>query len=379
MALASERREYILATVRAHGTVRLADLVERLGVTAVTVRRDVTILADRGLVTRVHGGVTLPYRSPGSGADARAFHGGSFSHRGPSDQAFVGMVVPTVEYYWPAVVQGAHSAVVSAGGRLVLRSSAYDAAEDRRQVSGLLARGVRSLIVAPTNTGDAGQDLLRWLGTLDVPVVLVERLPPPALPTLPLDAATTAHGLGAGLAVRHLVTLGHRRIAFITARFSPTTQALRAGWQDTTASLDLPSHDGLAHDVPPYGSSGWADAYDATLRACREAGATALFVHSDREAIGLVERAHEHGLTVPDDLAVITYDDEVAAAADPPLTAVRPQKHRLGVVAAEMALAHATDPVERPVHRVQLWPNLIVRASCGGTAPQTERTSPRAT
>ncbi|MGV9908019.1 substrate-binding domain-containing protein [Streptomyces tendae] len=112
-----------------------------------------------------------------------------------------------------------------------------------------------------------------------------------------------------------------------------------------------------------------------TLRGCREADATALFVHSDSEAIGLIERAHEHGLGVPDDLAVITYDDEVAAAADPPLTAVRPQKHRLGVLAAEMTLARASDPVERPVHRVELWPTLVVRESCGGTAPVPARVS----
>lgn len=54
----------------------------------------------------------------------------------------------------------------------------------------------------------------------------------------------------------------------------------------------------------------------------------------------------------------------------PPLTAVRPPKHRLGSVAAEMALARMADPTERPVHRVQLWPTLVVRASCGaaGTA-----------
>ncbi|MGW4839075.1 substrate-binding domain-containing protein [Streptomyces globisporus] len=107
--------------------------------------------------------------------------------------------------------------------------------------------------------------------------------------------------------------------------------------------------------------------YDTTLRSCREAGATALFVHSDGEAVGLVERAHEHGLAVPEDLAVITYDDEVSA--DPPLTAVRPQKHRLGVPAAETALARAVEPVERPLHRAELWPNLIIRASCGGITP----------
>ncbi|MYR46096.1 DeoR family transcriptional regulator, partial [Streptomyces sp. SID5910] len=193
MALAAERQKFLLAIVREQGSARLADLVERLGVTAVTVRRDITTLADRGLVMRVHGGVTLPHRGPG--ADERPQHRSVLAHGRFPEQAFVGMVVPTVEYYWPAVIQGAQSAVAAAGGRLVLRASAYDATEDRRQVTGLLDRGVRTLLVAPTNTGDAGQDLLRWLGTLNVPVVLVERLPPPTLPTLPLDAATTAHSL----------------------------------------------------------------------------------------------------------------------------------------------------------------------------------------
>lgn len=164
------------------------------------------------------------------------------------------MVVPTVEFYWPPVIQGAQSAVAAAGGRLALRGSAYDAAEDRRQVSALLDRGARTLLIAPTTTGEAGLDLLRWLGSLTVPVLLVERLPPPALPTLPLDAVTTAHSLGAGLAVRHLVTLGHHRIAFITARFSPTTKALLEGWRETVASLGLPGSEDLEFDVPAYGS-----------------------------------------------------------------------------------------------------------------------------
>jgi DNA-binding LacI/PurR family transcriptional regulator len=90
-----------------------------------------------------------------------------------------------------------------------------------------------------------------------------------------------------------------------------------------------------------------------------------LLVHADREAIGVLERAQDKGMHVPDDLAVASYDDEVAAASDPPLTAVRPQKHRLGALAAELALARVGDPVDRPVHRIVLWPTLAVRESCG--------------
>src|SRR5687768_14639216 len=133
--LAARRQELILAEVRRHGTVRLATLVERLGVSAVTVRRDVTALADRGLVLRVHGGITLPYRGlPGEQGPVTAPH------------SRVGMVVPSVEYYWPHVIQGAQATVAAAGGRLLLRASSYDPAEDRRQVSRLLERGVHSLL-----------------------------------------------------------------------------------------------------------------------------------------------------------------------------------------------------------------------------------------
>ncbi|GAB2596642.1 substrate-binding domain-containing protein [Streptomyces capparidis] len=365
VSLARQRHELILAAVRRHGTVRLADLVEQLGVSAVTVRRDVTALADQGLVLRLHGGITLPYRGPDAPAP-----GGHRSAFGPTAEgALVGMVVPSVEYYWPQVMQGAQTAVAAAGGRLVMRASAYDPAEDRRQIGKLLERGVRVLLVAPTTTGAAGLDLLRWLGGLPVPVVLVERLPPPELPTLPLDAATTAHALGAGLAVRHLVTLGHRRIALVTSRSSPTSLALRAGWRETVASLALPGHDHLDIEVPAYGTPGWTRAYDEVLARCRDAGVRALLVHSDHEAIGMVERARDQGVAVPGELAVVSYDDEVASASDPPLTAVRPNKHRLGALAAELALARAADSGSRPVHRVQLWPTVIVRDSCGAGRP----------
>lgn len=359
----------ILAAVRKHGMVRLSDLVAQLGVTAVTVRRDVTLLADRGLVQRVHGGIALPHRSQTQ--PAREGVPGPY---GPmATRALVGMVVPSVEYYWPPVIQGAQTAVAAADGRLVMRASRWDdPAEDRRQVSALLERGVQALLVAPTTTGDAAMEVLRWLGSLTVPVILVERQPPRELPTLALDAARTAHSLGAGLAVRHLVTLGHDRVALITTRQSPTSRALRTGWQDAVDTLGLPSHVGLDMEVPSYGAPGWAKAYTGVLERSRDLGVRALLVHSDREAIGLIEGGRDLGISVPGDLAVVTYDDEIGAASDPPLTALRPQKHRLGRIAAELALSKLADVSgEWPVHRIELWPNVIVRESCG-TVPRPE-------
>ncbi|TQM02903.1 substrate-binding domain-containing protein [Pseudonocardia kunmingensis] len=363
MRLSAERRELILAAVRTRGTVRLSELVGELGVSPVTLRRDVTALADSGLVTRVHGGITLPRR-----AGAASEQGPPRSAVGPlASRVLVGMVVPSVDYYWPAVVQGAQTALAAAGSRLALRGSSYDATQDRRQVARLLERGVQSLLVAPDTTGRAGAELLRWLGGLPLPVALVERLPPPELPTLALDAATTDHALGAGLGVRHLATLGHRRVGLVVARPSPTSRAVRRGWRTAVEQLGL-AQDGVPDlDVPSYGQPGWAEAFDDVLDRCHDGAVRALLVHSDREAIGILERARDRDVAVPGELAVVSYDDEVASASDPPLTAVRPDKHRLGSVAAELALARVADPSARPVHRVSLWPQLVVRESCGAS------------
>jgi DNA-binding LacI/PurR family transcriptional regulator len=359
--LAAERHEKILAVVRANGTVRLTELAVRLAVTPVTVRRDVTVLADKGLLERVHGGVTLPHRGARLAGSEHAATRSVFGEL--TAQSFIGIVSPSVDYYWPQVIQGAQAAAVAAGGRLALRGSSYDATEDRRQVTRLLERGVRALAIAPTVEGKAGMDLLRWLGSLTIPVVLMERVPPPELPALGLDAVVTAHSLGAGLAVRHLVTLGHQRVCLVTTKHSPTSRALRTGWSETTASLGLPP--APDETVRGYGSPGWVEDYDTLIRKCLTAGVHAMLVHADREAIGIVERARDLGLHIPGDLAVVAYDDELAAAADPPLTAVRTPRQRLGAVAVELALARAADGPDRPVHRVELWPTLMTRESCG--------------
>ncbi|NYH77440.1 DNA-binding LacI/PurR family transcriptional regulator [Actinopolyspora biskrensis] len=368
MTLSAERQKLILSAVRQHGAVRISDLVERLEVTAVTVRRDVKELADRGLVARVHGGITLPQRPESNdqpGIDGNPVTGSTRT------RTLAGMVTPSVEYYWPAVIKGAQATTASSSGRLVLRASSYDSTEDRRQVAKLLEHGVQVMLVAPTTTGNEGVELLRWLGSLRVPVVLLERLPPPELPALALDAVTSAHDVGAGLAMRHLITLGHRKLGILTSRSSPTSRMLRRGWREAIDSLGIPDTDDLEVEVPTYGSAGWGDAYDDVLRRCRRENTTGLLVHSDREAVGVVERARDLGIDVPGELAVLAYDDEIAAAADPPLTAIRPPKHRVGALAAELALTRTVENSDRPVHRVQLWPTLHVRETCGA-AENTE-------
>ncbi|MEK8169569.1 substrate-binding domain-containing protein [Streptomyces sp. M19] len=71
------------------------------------------------------------------------------------------------------------------------------------------------------------------------------------------------------------------------------------------------------------------------------------------------------GLAVPDDLAVVAYDDEVAEVGDVPLTAVSPPKSEVGALAAQLLLRRMDAGDDALCHRVEIQPRLVVRASCG--------------
>ena len=109
----------------------------------------------------------------------------------------------------------------------------------------------------------------------------------------------------------------------------------------------------------------WRAEVDRILDACLAAGTTALLVHSDPEAISLVERCEERGIRVPGQLSVVAYDDEVAGLANPPLTAVRPPRRSIGRTAVELLVGRLGEPA-RAVHRVTVTPELMIRES---TAP----------
>jgi len=100
-------------------------------------------------------------------------------------------------------------------------------------------------------------------------------------------------------------------------------------------------------------------------------------VHTDQDAVHFVQQLQRHGLRVPDDVAVIAYDDELAALADPPLTAVAPPRFAVGQAAARLALSRLAERYRMipgasraPRHHLDLLPELRVRESCGAGRPR---------
>ncbi|WP_166844475.1 substrate-binding domain-containing protein [Isoptericola sp. BMS4] len=356
------RREHIMRELRTHGTVATGALADQLGVSAMTVRRDVNALAAKGLLVRVHGGAALPEPAAGvvdgPAPDATAPRGSRLT---------IGLVVPQLDYYFPRLVAGARAAAARAGARLVIRTTAYDPDEDHHQCRRLAgspgAPGVDGLVVVPTMTGGRVAELLAWLDRLPTPVLLADRRPPEISPFKSLEWVASDHASGAATAVWHLHGQGHRRIGLLSLAGTTTSRALHHGWHDALRTLAIAPDEQVVGHTDGFVSPGRTALMAAVLDDVRRTGTTALLVHSDPFALSFTQYCHEVGVAVPDDLAVVAYDDEVADMGDPPLTAVRPPTSEVGRLAVENMVARLTEGARRPTHRVMLDPTLTVRGS----------------
>ncbi|WP_245827836.1 LacI family DNA-binding transcriptional regulator [Sinomonas mesophila] len=162
--------------------------------------------------------------------------------------------------------------------------------------------------------------------------------------------------LGARLAVRHLVELGHTRIGHLSGPSDWYDAAERVeGWREAMAEA------GLAAEVLIEGDWTARRGYEVGLEIAASRPATAMFVANDQMALGLLRGVQESGLAVPRDLSIVGYDDQPEAAYFfPPLTTVRQDFEALGRRCIEALLA-AFDEDHAPARSVE--PQLVVRST----------------
>ena len=348
--LAATRRERILNLARREGSVGIADLVAELGFSRVTIRRDLDVLSEQGMLQKVRGGAMLPT--------------GPHQPAAPVDQVLIGMLIPSA-YYFRHVVDGARTVTSERGGTVRLVTSGYEPSAEPQLVGELLRSGVDGLMLVPSFDLDESQPGWQdYLRTLAVPTVLIEREPPPTeLATL--STVRSGHERGVAAALTHLKNLGHRRIALISRVFSQTGSFVQRGYRQAVADL------GLDEDVPVIVGTDPAtvrpgltpEGPDIVLDQLVANRVTAVLCHGDEDALALSQCAQARNRAVPGELSIVSYNDEVAALGDPPLTAVAPPKERVGVVAARLLFDLLEPDSDRTPMHVQIDPRLIIRGS----------------
>lgn len=349
--LAPARHAHILAALARDGIVRVSQLTEQLGVAPVTLRRDLQQLEEDGHLERVHGGaVSASVPTPAGDPEIKA--GGA-----------IAVLVPSLAYYWPGVIRGMEDEARRRDLRLVLRGASYELQDERPALERLVASDdVRGLIVAPNPDAAHAQDVVQWLASSGIPTVFVERDAVVLPAREPVESVTTDHALGAMLAARHLAALGHQRLGLILSRESPTGRKIVKGWGAACEELGLGPDAHFESLFPDRNGPGFTSAVNASIDTALAKGVTGLLIHSDPEAMAFIDIALNRGLSVPEDLSVVAYDDEVAQLFTPALSAVSPPRTAVGAAAVDLIARRLADPA-RPVHRVSLSPTLQARES----------------
>ncbi|MFK0152580.1 LacI family DNA-binding transcriptional regulator [Streptomyces sp. NPDC090499] len=263
--------------------------------------------------------------------------------------------------YTLEVVRG----IVDAAGELDV--DVVTGTTSRRSISQWLeecvALGAAGLIIVISMLAEDDQ---RRIVEQRLPVVLVDPL---SAPSADIPSIGVTNWSGAREAVQHLLGLGHTRIAMVAGRSHSLAGAARLhGYR---AALE---EAGIGYDPAIVGSTDfdYDEALAVGLRILRTGDPpTAVFAASDAQALGVLEAARQLGLRVPDDLAVMSFDDTlVAAMASPPLSAVRQPFEELGREATRVLLSAAEGrPPASP--RIELATELILRAST--SAPRSAR------
>jgi DNA-binding LacI/PurR family transcriptional regulator len=190
----------------------------------------------------------------------------------------------------------------------------------------------------------------------EVPSVYIGRL----LKVVDVDSVTTDHILGAHMAVEHLVGLGCRRIAHVDGGASPGAERMRQGYCDAMRAL------GLEHEIRIVPGAYTIDAgagAGEVLFGSADDRPEAVFASSDLAAIGLVNEAAKHGVSIPRDLLIVGYDDVTLAGTETlSLTSVH-QSARDLAEAGVAALARRLKHPEAPTTKTLVPPRLVVRRS----------------
>lgn len=268
-------------------------------------------------------------------------------------------LIRVADSFFGEILQGIHDAAAADLG-VLLGTRRLDIGKDESALRELQSRGVEGIIYYGTTPDPKtarhlvaeGLPLVQLCNShagIDAPYVVVD------------------HFRGAYQATEYLLTLGHRHIAHIGAYQDRDPQGLmrlagyRAALEDYGIEID--------ESLIVFGGWTWEGGYHAMQKLYRQCQgqATAVFASSDVEAVGAMRACQAMGLRVPDDIALVGFDDlPFSAWLDIPLTTIAQPKEAMG----QAAVKSLVDLIEgRSAPNVVFQPELVVRRSCGGPSP----------
>lgn len=263
----------------------------------------------------------------------------------------LGLIVPELSNaFFADIVQGMTDCAYKQEAKVLLATNGESPSRDAEQIRSMAATGVSAMIVALSY--NCSPDVFAGMSC---PVIQVDR----QSPSLPYSSIRLNNRKGGYLAARHLIELGHRRVACITGpRWLMSSQERESGyrWAMEEAGISVTGDMVIEGDYLSTGGYALADSVIA-------GGFTAVFCENDMTAIGLYRRFRERGITVGQDISVVGFDDiSFCEMLDTPLTTIRQSGYDIGYEACSRAMQEIANP-ELPHQSIYFEPRLIKRES----------------
>jgi len=274
----------------------------------------------------------------------------------------LGMVLSDITNpFFPQMVRGAEDAALRHNYLLVTFNTDDHPEREKQILSVLRTRRVDGilLVMAPSDGDDSHIRKAIAAGTR---IACLDRVSD----GLAVDSVCTNNVKGAEMCVRHLISMGHRRIGIITG--SPVVQTARdrlKGYMNSLREAGIPIDEGLIGKGDFRMETGYRASKDLLLGALRP---TAIFASNAMMGLGVVKATEELGLRCPEDVAIAMFDDlPFAEALRPHLTAVAQPAYSIGFQGAELLIQRIEGKVrqKQPVS-IRLEPELRVRESSLG-------------
>lgn len=275
----------------------------------------------------------------------------------------IGLIISDIQNpFFTSVVRGVEDVGLSRGYHLFLCNTDEDLGREDKYVTELLKKRTDGLIVTPADLRD---DLARRLRCGSVPFVFIDR----EVEGIEADAVRVDNHLGMQLVAEHLVGLGHERIGLISGPLEKASGyerygGLRAALRELGADMD--------ESLIRFGDFRVGSGHQGATELLRlPEPPTALVAANNQMTLGMLLAIRELGISVPEEVSVVGFDDmEWAPLVSPPLTTVAQPAYEMGVKAMRLLLERIDEGPDGIPKRVLLEPRLVVRRS---TAPPPKR------
>ena len=269
------------------------------------------------------------------------------------------VIVPDVSNpFFTLIVRAAEEVARRSTYRVILCDTRADLAVERDVVEELIAHRVEGIAIAPVS--DRSRPHLARLARFGVPFVLIDR----TVAGAEADAVVGDSTGGARLLVEHLIGLGHERIGLIVeGEEVSTARERRKGYEDALKAADLSLDPALVEVQAPDPDGGFLGM--SRLLAMDEPP-SAVFAVNNLVALGAIEAVRDAGLEVPDDVALVCFDDiELASRLYPFLTTMEQPAETFGTLGTQLLLERIEGRGPAHGHVVVLPGRLTIRRSCG--------------